>query len=356
MKYNQLNIYKNFGQFDNVVTIILNPKSEDFKVYGSSVTGSIHYKNDERELLQKALNEITNLDGLTKLKIGDNINEFVDKIKYDLFYGGLELSSVLKVYLLPYNNVNNYIEKEIRTLKEPMPIRFNTKGFDAPKAFIYFYNEKRNNNYKLTYFEEHQDIAYRIIDNEYFTPIEYKNNEEIRFYVLEYKNLYSGLTLEEEIEFKEIIDRRMKISAQILLKVLSIESKNNLDYLNGRKDIVKILTLLVTYFKPEILTFTKIPVWWNLERYLHIIVGHVSCLKHCIDNTTNTPFQYDFKDIKKLIKEILNSLNNEINLHFLEYPNTDFKRRGGMSYYYKGDYYQIHIRKDGLIQTIYKNN
>lgn len=356
MKYNQLNIYENFGQFDNVVTIILNPKSEDFKVYGSSVTGSIRYKNEERELLQKALRDEINLDKLTKLRIDDNISEFVDKIKYDLFYGGLELSSILKIYSLPFNNINNYIDKKVRNLKDPTLIKFNSKGFDAPKAFISFNNRSRKDGYKLTDFEEHQDVAYRIIDNNYSTPIEYKNNEEVRFYVLEYKNLYAELTAEEEIEFKEIINKRMKISVEILLKILSSESKNDLSYLNGRKDIIEILTLLVTYFKPERLIYTKIPVWWNLERYLHIILGHVSGLKFCINNTTNTPFQYDFKDIKELIKEILNSLKDEINLHFLEYPDTDFKRQSGMSYYYKGDYYVIHIRKDGLIQTIYKNN
>lgn len=356
MKYSQLNIYENFGQFDNVVTIILNPTSEDFKIYGSSITGVIRYKNEERVLLQKAFKEEINLDKLTKLKIDDNISEFVDKVKYDLFYGGIELSSILKIYSLPFNNINNYIEKKVRNLKDPIPIRFNTKGFDVPKAFISFNERSRKNGYKLTDFEEHQDIAYRIIANNYSTPIEYKNNEEVRFYVLEYKILYSELTTEEEIEFKEIINKRMKISAEILLKILNSESKNDLSYLNGRKDIVEILTLLVTYFKPERLTHTKIPVWWNLERYLHIILGHVSGLKFCINNKDNTPFQYDFKDIKELIKEILDSLHDEINLHFIEYPDTDFKRQGGMSYYYKGDYYVIHIRKDGLIQTIYKNN
>lgn len=356
MKYNQLNIYENFGQFDDVVTIIINPKSKDFKIYGSSVTGSIRYKNEERELLQKALKEESDFDKLTKLRIDDNISEFVDKVKYDLFYDGLFISSILKIYSMPFNNTNKYIEKEARNLKEPIPVRINTKGFNALKAFISFNNRSRKDGYKLTYFEEHQDVAYRIIDNNYLIPIEYIDNEDVKFYVLEYKNLYSELTVEEEIEFKEIITNRMKVSTEILLKILNSESKNDLSYLNGRKDIVEILTLLVTYFKPEKLTHTKIPVWWNLERYLHINLGHVSGLMFCINNTSNTPFQYNFKDIKDLIKEILNSLNDEINLHFLEYPNTDFKRQGRMSYYYKGDFYRIHIRKDGLLQTIYKNN
>ncbi|MEB3802032.1 hypothetical protein INQ45_13480 [Flavobacterium columnare] len=75
MKYNQKNIYQNYGQFDNIVTIIIYDNTEEFKKYGKSLTGQIRYKKEERDLLQKSLMEEVNLENLTNLKIDDNISK-----------------------------------------------------------------------------------------------------------------------------------------------------------------------------------------------------------------------------------------------------------------------------------------
>ena len=69
-----------------------------------------------------------------------------------------------------------------------------------------------------------------------------------------------------------------------------------------------------------------------------------------------TRFQYKLKDIKSLLKIIIDKLTPEINQHFEQHPDKDFKRQGSMSYYYNGDYYAIHIRADGLLLTFYKNS
>lgn len=358
MEYNQKYIYQNFAQFDNVITLHIKDETDEFEKYGKSVTGRVRYKKDERELLQKSLEEDVNLDGLKKIKIDDNISKLESTEKYDLFYDGIKLESIQYIYSIPFSNVNLYNDKGTRMIPEPMLIKFDSRDFDAPRAFIWLNKQRKKDGYLLTHFEEKQDIAYHIVANNYQIPdnlTEYENDKEVRYYVLDYKFLYSDLTEEEDIEYKDLLTEKVKESLAVLFKILNSESDNDLSFLNGRQDIIKILTSLVTYFKPERITSTKIPVWWNLERYLHIILGHVSGLQFCIKNKDNTSFQYHFKDVKDLIKDILTSLSDEINLHFENYPNTDFKRQGGMSYYYRGDFYVIHIRKDGLLQTIYKN-
>lgn len=359
MNFNQKNIYQNYGQFDNIITIKILDNTDEFNKYGKSVTGRIRYKKDERELLQKSLTDEVNLGNLLNIKIDDNISKLKSRDKFDLFYDGIRLESIQSIYSIPFSNVNIYNEKEVRKIPETMLIKFEARNFDAPRAFIWLNKQRKKDGYLLTSFEEKQDIAYHIVANNYEFPedfIEYESDKEIRYYVLDYKFLYSDLTEVEDVEYKELLSERVKESVQTLFKILNSESNNDLSFLNGRKDIIQILTSLVTYFKPERITSTKIPVWWNLERYLHIILGHVSGLQFCIKNKDNTSFQYHFKDVKDLIKDILASLNEEIEIHFEEYPNTDFKRQGGMSYYYRGDFYAIHIRKDGLLQTIYKNN
>lgn len=357
MRYNQKNIYQNYGQFDNIVTIVMFDNTEEFKKYGKSLTGQIRYKKDERDLLQKSLTKEVNLEGLIKLKIDDNISKLNSTDKFDLFYDGITIESIQSIFPYPFSSINAYVNKEIRKIPEPMLIKFDSRDFDAPRAFIWLNSRRKQDGYLLTSFEEKQNIAYQIIANNYAVPnelIEFKNDKEVRYYLLDYKYLYSDLSAEEDIEYKELLSQKAQESVQVLLNILKKESNNDLRFLNGRKDIVQILSTLATYFKPERITSTKVPVWWNLERYLHIILGHVSGLQFCIKNKDNTSFQYHFKDVKELIKDILTSLSKEIDLHFEQYPNKDFKRQGGMSYYYKGDFYVIHIRKDGLLQTIYK--
>ncbi|MBP1167634.1 hypothetical protein JOE44_004518 [Chryseobacterium sp. PvR013] len=358
--YNQEFIYQKFGQYDQVVTIYLRYNSPEFQKYGKSLVGVIRYKKDERELLQKSLDENIPLSiAFTHLKIDDNVSDISTELKYDLFYEGVDLNSIEGIYSIPYNLTNEYAKKDLRTLPNPIEIKFDASNFDAPKMYIGFYNSIIKDGFLLTIFEKKQLIAYEIIANNYILPTKIALNEycdDVRYYVLEYKYLYESLTEDEDNEFRKILEVKIKESVDILMQNLKDESGGNLSFLNGRTDLFTILSKLATYFKPERLTFTKIPIWWNLERYLHIILGHVSEFQFNINTKTNTSFQYHLKDIKDVIKDIIESLIEEINLHFENYPGKDFKRQGGMSYYYKGDYYVIHIRHDGLLMTLYKNN
>ncbi|GEM_PF-5900471 len=357
---NQKNIYEKFGQYENVVIITLKQNSLEFDKYGKPLVGAIRYKKDERELLQTSLESSeVDLSSLINIKIDDNISKIDTTSKYDLFYEGIPLESIDEIHSIPYNLTNNYIKKDLRTLPEPILIKINSTNFDAPVMYIGLYESLHKDGFVLTEFEKKQLIAYKIILNGYNSPEEINDSEydeEVRYYVLEYKYLYSELTSEETIEFEQILEKRIKESVDILMKNLSKESEGSLSFLSGRIDLISLLSKIATFFKPERLTFSKIPVWWNLERYLHIVLGHVSEFQFCVKTQGNTSFQYHLKDVKNVISSILKSLTEEINDHFEKYPGKDFKRQGGMSYYYEGDYYVIHIRHDGLLLTLYKNN
>lgn len=49
----------------------------------------------------------------------------------------------------------------------------------------------------------------------------------------------------------------------------------------------------------------------------------------------------------------LSSIQNEIQKHFEENSDKPFKRHGKMSYYFKGDYYVIHVEPDGRLMTYF---
>jgi hypothetical protein len=357
--FNQLTIYKSFGQFDNIVSITISEESEDFQKYGKKVTGEIFYKDIEKQNLQSQLDNNEQIVELGKIKIRDLTSDFSKEKKYDLLYDGLNIESISEIFSIPFSTTNKYSDNSIRKLPEPMKINIDSRGFDAPKAFINLNERSREDGFKLLEFEELEDVGYRIIDNDYIIPKgleEFENNEYVRYFVLKYKHLYSELTNEEDIEFKELIKKRTKESVEMLFAEMKKGSNNDLSFLKGRQDILNKMSLLVTYFKPERLCWTKVPIWWNLERYLHIFLRHVSTFQYGEVNEEKTAFQYELNDIKNLVDIILQNLSDEINIHFEKYPERDFKRQGGMSYYYNGDYYAIHIRNDGLLMTLYKNN
>ena len=359
MTFSQLNIYKAYGQFDNIVTLTISEESADFAKYGKSVTGEIFYKDAEKQVLQTQLDNNEQVNELGKLKIRDLSSDFSKEIKYDLLYDGVELKNILEIFSIPFSTANKYSDKTLRKLPEPIKINFDARNFDAPKAFIWLNERTRKDGFKLIEFEELEDVGYRIIHNNYVVPAEYEQfstNEFVRYFVLEYKHLYSELTVEEDLEFKALIQKRTSESVEILFSEMKKGSNNDLTFLKGRQDIINKMILLVTYFKPERLCWTKVPVWWNLERYLHIFLRHVSTFQYGEINEEKTAFQYELNDIKNLVDIILQNLSDEINVHFEKYPDKDFKRQGGMSYYYNGDYYAIHIRNDGLLMTLYKNN
>jgi hypothetical protein len=67
-----------------------------------------------------------------------------------------------------------------------------------------------------------------------------------------------------------------------------------------------------------------------------------------------TRFQYLIDDILDLIPRVLDVVEEEIQRHFVETPEQNFKRHGEMSVYYNGDYYAIDINPSGLLMTFYK--
>ena len=300
--------------------------------------------------------------------------KFIERLKKvskqqqtELFEKGFPTEDILDVFYLPRKNVNEYVAEEIRSLPEPMVIKFDARNFDAVKATLWLNKQRLQDGFQLTEFEIDQDIAYKIIDNNGEVPKDLpqaaydpadasKLKNSIKYKILYHHFLQRELTPDEDKEFKAILEQRAKSSVEILLKELERSTerfkKVGIEY----PEAIQSLQQLVAFFESERLTHTKIPVWWNLERFLHIYMRHVAEVQVGERFEVRSRFQYKLKDIRKLIEIILERLSPEINNHFEQFPGKDFKRQGSMSVYYNGDYYALHIRADGLLLTFYKNS
>jgi hypothetical protein len=66
-------------------------------------------------------------------------------------------------------------------------------------------------------------------------------------------------------------------------------------------------------------------------------------------------FQWDEEDVLTVMKKVVEDLNDEIQLFFLENPQKRYSRYGKQSAYFEGDYYTLHIEPNGRINTFHKN-
>ena len=114
------------------------------------------------------------------------------------------------------------------------------------------------------------------------------------------------------------------------------------------------ITPFLLEFNEKRLTHGKFPIWLNYERFLHIFLEHVNEVNLGGNFEDKTKFQYLIDDIFRLIEIVIDSIEYEIQKHFVEKSGKNFKRHGEMAVYYKGDYYVIAINPDGLLMTFYK--
>lgn len=367
MAFQQLDLYKRFGQYDNVCYVTLVPNSGSFKKYGTHLTGDFFYAKEERQELQQRLDEDDQNDAHSNVKFIERLKGVSKQHQDELLEKGFPTEDILDVFSLPRKNVNDYVIEEIRSLPEPMVIKFDAQNFDVVKATLWLNKQRLKDGFQLTEFEIDQDIAYRVINNNGDIPKDLptaaydpkdttKLKPLIRYKILHHHFLHRELTPEEDAEFKAMLGQRAKESVDVLLKELERSTerfkKVGIEY----PEAIQSLQQLVAFFEPERLTHTKIPVWWNLERFLHIYMRHVAEVQVGERFEGKSRFQYKLKDIRKLIEIILERLSPEINRHFEQSPDKEFKKQGSMSIYYNGDYYALHIRADGLLLTFYKNS
>lgn len=367
MKYSIEDIYKYSGQFDKIVSVSFRPNSNAYKKFGQYVVGTFYYTPKERQILQKRIdnNENESNDGIVKLKVSGFQN--LDNEQKDLlFYDGFLSSEIIEI--LQYNEPveNEFSKTSIRKLPDPINVKVDFSDTDEDEMFLWLNSSKLQNGYQLIPSEIHKynGIILRKYENqipsgdlEHFkNPDTGEIKDEIRYEYLKSKFFRDLLSDKEMKEFEERTKNISKERVSILKQELPKSSENwkriGLNYNQG----LNLLISLSIYFEPERLNAGKFPVWWDYERFLHIYIRHVSETRIGERfEEDKSVFQYKLNDINRLVKTIIKLIEKEIQEHFTNYPEKEFKRIGEMSIYYNGDYYALQIGTDGRLMRFHKN-
>ena len=364
--YTKESIYKYSGQYDKIVIVTFRWNSNSIKKFGEYIIGKFYYTPSERENIQKLIesDENSNNHGFVKFKPSET-PKLSDENIHELDTKGLLTSDIIEILQFSNFEENKFAKTDNRELPEPMIIKSPFTNEDEEDLMIWLNNKRLKSGYKLIPEEinKHNAVTFRKYEGEIrksenlYDFVDSATGEiksELKFYYLQSKYYHEELSEAELKEFEELISQRAKEKVETLANELkkSTEHWNEIG-INYQKG-VSILVQLITNFETQRITNVKFPIWWDLEKFLHIYMRHVNETQVGEKFEIKTVFQYKLNDIRDLIKIVLDKTEKEINEHFEKNPEKEFFRIGERSVYYNGDFYTFHIEKTGRLLTFYK--
>jgi len=370
MRFSIEELYYQFGKFDKVVGISFNRDSESYRTFGDFIVGKLIYTAKDRTEIENRLqlNTIPRTEGFQRFQ--ENIQKLEETKIADLEKNGFKCSDILEVLHFNAPSNNEFKNTETRELPEPIKIKIDPShsGEELANVILYFSNSLIKSNYLLCPFEWEEyygALWYKYADS---LPENFKKEnffkegttdlkDEIKFQYLNIKFESDELTIEnEKDEYLTLFNSRLKNRHEIIKNELTRASEKVKELPKKYSEEFKYVYSLSFFFKPERLTNVRFPVYLDFSRFIHIYLGHVAETLIGERHETNTLFQYKLKDIERLIKTVLKKIEPELQKHFIDKPESDFHRQGSRSVYYNGDYYRIHIDKNGRLMTFFKNN
>ncbi len=351
-------LYKSGGQYDHFLIFTFYKTSEAYKKYGDYACGTIQYRKGEREELDLRIcvenfektNGTVCLEG--RCDKGSNLQ---------LRTEGFILSEAFKIeQTARATYVRKYKTQGQKKIPNQITINVDSRKLDPIALRQYVLEHYARDGYAL---KDHDTLAlacykyvfqYEHLDDQDRPLLLDANgdlNDAAKYLVLDIKVSKKIATKDEVSEFKNVIFKRLNSRLDFVAQHYGI-GKNGLDKVRSTH-FRRYLALVseAHWFEDETLAVLskQISVYWNWERYIHIYSRHYPDLN--IPNSTKgsgTPFQYKLKDIRQMVKIILDDLRDEI-IAGLSHGN-DYEKK---AYYYNGNHYSIQIAPDGRLMAFH---
>ncbi|WP_299368272.1 30S ribosomal protein THX [Winogradskyella sp.] len=363
-KWSRERLYFEVGQFDFTVTIIFKQNTNSYLKYGKMITGLLYYTKKERRSLKIKLNSGVKYetDGkvLFTTLLKDKLSEQQVKL---LFTEGFDNIDIFDISYYAYKHNPTYFNKKKKKLNEPIAIRISN-DLDELSALKMLYNLFKRRIDSADYLIDFEKLKMSAIqkvlsidetDSKYIhseiverRKVEFNFLvEDISFDIGETKN-YSDQVLKDKFEFAKRIVEHEFVKAGIDPKKPS-ELKEHLRLYAG------LIQIGVRYEDEIVLYGTKPKVVLDFKGFMHVVFRHCKVCNIGQNNVAKSRMPYELSDIKDLINSCLHLLEDDINSHFVKHPDKRFSRFGDRLIRFNGDYYEIHINTNGIIETFYNH-
>ncbi len=352
-------LHEMVGRKGYMTSFFFQAKSKAYRDYGPVITGTLFNSFHTVRYLE-GIDTPTEQPDLSILRI-DSPDQFLSiEQKKVLKYRGVLLSDLLRISYLAYSRPIERHESGEKKIPNVVYIQTDLSKIDESKLLVNYLVSKNNSGYELISFEKEQlvgtllglygRIDRRVVEHFGFTVKDIQNNVNIGFARIKAKSKRHRLTKEEEKQ-KEDLDFIRK--SNVFIAVATELQKANLpDVVSpSARDVLKSLMDSALKFDPRILLHRKKQIYWDLNSYLHITMRHIKEFQ--MGNfASKTPLPYKPKDLSSLIEKVLESIADEIELHFTT-QGDPFRRRGGMSIFFNGDYFNLTIDSNGRLEQFH---
>ena len=356
-------LYSMHGQYDKFIGIEFHKLSEAAQKFGRNIGGILVYEKTEREILDKIIHskDISRTNGSVKLRASSNYKLNKDQHR-ELIQNGFSSGDIYELSVLNIHpEVNAYAQKGRKEIPNTIYVPFDDTGITPAQLGHYLHKQKFTDGYTLIQREWDEFCGYFLYTKETASIGLFKDKiytpgglvrKEVRFYELAAKTYAQKISKEEDEEFSVLLRNRTIQRLDIFKEELKRSGITDIAiFVREHPEIyVEVLKSAVT-FEDEVLSVynTKYPVYMDFKSYLHVYLRHCDELQPEGAFKLKSRFQYNQKDIQRVLKIAIENLEDKIEERLSK--GLDFRTYGDKGLYYNGNYYALRIESTGRLDS-----
>ena len=364
MNYSAEEVYQLVGKQDKTAGVTFKSGTEPYERYGPFVTVQFLYGQREREALdQRIVDPASKTSQRLKVKYlyGELPTEKVDQLERE----GISTDDIAEIMYFKADEKNTFHSTEKRTLnKIVIPFRVQPKGRDCEWAYG-FAKRQVAEGIGLS----PQERAFYLAGKLYFEPEEVTTAEEAEIFPAggsvdprvewEYLRILfvrEEATADDNRKASYLMKKRDDAAERLLNEKLKETGSGWPRLIKEDSDLAANLLVKVRLYEDRRFNVTgKVPIYLDLDGYLHVYMRHVEEMKVNDRFAAKTNIQWEEQDVRLVIRNVVEKINPDIQQFFERNAGKRYSRYGKTEIYYEGDYYTLHIEPDGRISTFHKN-
>jgi ribosomal small subunit protein bTHX len=363
-KWSRERLYFEIGRFDYTITITFKHNSDSFKKFGKMIIGILYYTKKERHLLKIKLNSGVKYQTDGKILFTTLIKEGLTEEQISLlFTEGFNNIDILNADCYAYKRNQTYFRKKKKKLEEPLVIKIKDDlgNLKSLKMIYQLFKRRIDQSDDLIDFEKLKMMAIqKALEIVEIDPI-YIHSDLVKERKVEYDFLVED-TLIDIDKIKAYSDVMLKNKLELSKKIVDnefakagINPERPIEMLEHLGLYAGLTQIGITYEDEIILYGTNPKIILDFKGFMHIVFRHCNICNIGKYNEDKSRIPYELMDIKDLVKSCLHLLAQDIDSHFAKNPNKRFSRYGDRLIRFNGDYYEIHINTNGVIETFYNH-
>ena len=262
--------------------------SEAFTKLGQYVTGVICYDKDDLEGIESRIHE-KNISARTTVYIDCRNKELTQCQREDVKnHSGVSVSDIEYIFYNPCKREEERYDSGEKIVPNIITLESGDDSkLDGDILYLTYIVQKYNHGTELIQYEKEKYVGIKLaVHDKHIDPRllkcleitdeDIEKNCNLGYHYHKVKERRHGLTEDEKIALADLEFIRLTNNIIIFTKEV-LKSKCKADELKGEK--IETIKSILKDFEPEILVYGKKQVYWDLQSYLHIAMGHIKSLQ-----------------------------------------------------------------------------